>query len=70
MRDGAVAAAAEHALAGLAWAPTLPEALALVATIARKRGDEPLAKSMFAAWLDGGADLPQLADDVRGFAGR
>ncbi len=70
LRDGAVAAAAEHALAGLAWAPTLPEALALVATIARKRGDEPLAKSMFAAWLDGGADLPQLADDVRGFAGR
>lgn len=70
LASGALAPAMEHALDGLSWAPALPEALATAARIARKRGDDAQAKALFGSWLDGGPDLPQLAEDVRGYAGR
>ncbi len=56
---GDLTAAAEACARARAQNPTLPEALELDAQIAQARGDLARARTLYQAWLDGGADDPQ-----------
>ncbi|MEZ4404819.1 MAG: C45 family autoproteolytic acyltransferase/hydrolase [Kofleriaceae bacterium] len=58
---GARGRAAEEVARALAIAPTLPEAIALAATIADGRGDRDGARAAWRRWFELGADDPGLA---------
>jgi hypothetical protein len=70
LADGGVASAQEHAARAMIRAPQLPEGLQVVAEIAKRRGDAEAARAAIEAWLDNGADSPQLVEEWRGIVGR
>jgi hypothetical protein len=70
LAGGSTASAQEYAARALIRAPQLPETLQVIAEIARKRGDAEAARAAIEAWLDNGADSPQLVEEWRGIVGR
>jgi len=57
--------AAEACARALSRAPALPEAIELDAFVAQARGDNARARTLFQAWIDGGADDPKGEERAR-----
>lgn len=69
LRDRSPGRAAEHAARALARSGTLPEALELAGRIARRRGEDELARATWRRWIDGGPDDPGAEQEIRAVLG-
>lgn len=62
---GELVPARQLAARALARAPELPEALVLAGELAALAGDQPMARTLWQRWIDGGPDDPDRAQRVR-----